>query len=356
MDVLNLIQYALFFLTIAGVYAALTLALNLQWGLTGLFNLGIAGFFAVGAYTSAILCAPPSPDFVGGFNMPLVVGVFGGMLLSGIIAALIGLATIRLRTDYLAIATIGIAEIIRLVLKNEEWLTNGVRGIAGIPGIPVPDIPQPFSSDDNPLLALLNPLLPLLDPLLVLLTVLVVVAIIYFLVERARVSPWGRVLRAVRENEDGAIAAGKNVDRYRLEAFTVGSAFMGVAGALYAHFIGFISPEAFRPLYGTFLIWVMLIAGGSGNNLGALAGALGIWVIWSGTQILTDILPAGLATQAGAVRMLLIGVLLQVVLLTRPQGVFPERQPRLPARAAKPKPAPDNGDSGKEPHRMEGPG
>lgn len=309
MDFTNLIHYALFFFTIAGVYAALTLALNLQWGLTGLFNLGIAGFFAVGAYTSAILCTPPSPDYLGGFNMPLVVGVLAAMLMSGLVAALIGLATIRLRTDYLAIATIGIAEIIRLVLKNEEWLTNGVRGIPGIP--------RPFGSE---------------NPAVLLVVVLIVVAIIYFLVERARVSPWGRVLRAVRENEDGAIAAGKNVNRYRLEAFTVGSAFMGVAGALYAHFIGFISPEAFEPLYGTFLIWVMLIAGGSGNNLGALVGAFGIWVIWSGTQILTDILPAAYATQAGAVRVLLIGVLLQVVLLTRPQGMLPERQPRLPTR------------------------
>lgn len=328
MDITSLIHYALFFLSIAGVYAALTLALNLQWGLTGLFNLGVAGFFAVGAYTSAILCSPPSPDFIGGFNMPVVVGVLGAMLFSGLVAILVGLATIRLRTDYLAIATIGIAEIIRIVIKNEEWLTNGVRGIPGIP--------HPFGTSNRVVLLVL---------------VLVVVAIIYFLVERARVSPWGRVLRAVRENEDGAIAAGKHVNRYRLEAFAVGSALMGLAGALYAHFIGFVSPEAFKPLYGTFLVWVMLIAGGSGNNRGALIGALGIWIIWSGSQILTDILPAAYATQAGAVRVLLIGVLLQVVLLTRPQGVLPERQPRLPARMDKTKGAPGHG--AKEPEEKE---
>src|SRR5699024_2320785 len=137
----------------------------------------------------------------------------------------------------------GIGEIIRIVIKNEEWLTNGVRGIAGIP--------HPFGLHSRALILVL---------------VLVVLAIVYFLAERARVSPWGRVLRAVRENEDGVIAAGKNVNRFRLEAFIVVSAFMGLAGALYAHFIGFVSPEAFKPLYGTFLIWVMLIVGGSGNN------------------------------------------------------------------------------------------
>jgi branched-chain amino acid transport system permease protein len=319
MDITNLIHYGLFFLSMAGIFAILTLGLNLQWGLTGLFNLGVAGFFAIGAYSAAILCSPPNPDFLGGYDLPLVVGAIGAMFFSAIIAVLIGLATIRLRTDYLAIATIGIAEIIRLLVKNEEWLTNGVRGIAGIP--------RPFGFG---------------SPELFLLLILAVVGVVYFLAERARISPWGRVMRALRENEDGAIAAGKNVNRYRLQAFTVGSAFMGLAGALYAYFVGFVSPEAFKPLYGTFLIWVMLIAGGSGNNLGALIGALGIWIIWSGTQVLTDILPAAYATQAGAVRVLLIGVLLQVVLLTRPQGVLPERQPRLPARLDKADSAPED--------------
>src|SRR5699024_1310637 len=177
------------------------------------------------------------------------------MITSGIVAVIIGLITVRLRTDYLAIATIGVAEIIRLVLKNEEWLTNGVRGIPGIPGL--------FAN----------------APILELIVVLVIVAIVYFLVERARVSPWGRVLRAQRENEDGTIAAGKNTNRFRLQAFVTGSALMGLAGALYAHFIGFITPQAFMPLLGTFLVWVMLIAGGSGNTLGALVGGFAIWLL-----------------------------------------------------------------------------
>jgi len=302
MDYAGLLNYALFFLSFASVYAILTLALNLQWGLTGLFNLGIAGFFAVGAYTSAILCTPPSPDWFGGFNLPIVVGAIGAMIMAAIVAVIIGLITVRLRTDYLAIASIGVAEIIRLILKNEEWLTNGVRGIPGIPA--------PLSG----------------DPILVLILLLVIVGAVYFLVERARVSPWGRVLRAQRENEDGTLAAGKDTNRFRLESFVVGSALMGLAGALYAHFIGFITPQAFEPLYGTFLVWVMLVAGGSGNTLGALLGGFIIWFLWSGTQILTDILPAAYSTQAGSIRILLIGVLLEIVLLVRPEGLLPEKR------------------------------
>src|SRR5699024_2733882 len=164
------------------------------------------------------------------------------------------------------------------------------------------------------------------DPILVLILLLVIVGAVYFLVERARVSPWGRVLRAQRENEDGTLAAGKDTNRFRLESFVVGSALMGLAGALYAHFIGFITPQAFEPLYGTFLVWVMLVAGGSGNTLGALLGGFIIWFLWSGTQILTDILPAAYSTQAGSIRILLIGVLLEIVLLVRPEGLLPEKR------------------------------
>src|SRR5699024_4793375 len=273
---------------------------------------GIDGFFAVGAYTSAILCAPPHHAFIGGFGMPIVVGVIAAMVASSIVAFIIGIITVRLRTDYLAIASIGVAEIIRLALKNEEWLTNGVRGIPGIPGL--------FHGNAT----------------LTAITLVVFVAITYFLVERSRISPWGRILRAQRENEQGTIAAGKDTNRFRLESFVVGSALMGLAGAFYAHYIGFITPKAFMPLFGTFLVWVMLIVGGSGNTLGALIGGFAIWLLWSGTQLLTGILPAGMATQVGAVRILLVGVLLQVVLLLRPQGLLPEKQVALIPKRSKP--------------------
>ena len=242
--------------------------------------------------------------------MPFVVGLIVAMAVSSVIALGIGLITLNLRTDYLAIASIGIAEIVRLIFKNEDWLGNGVRGIAGIS--------RPISN--NPLVFLG-----------ILLTVLVIV---FLAVERARHAPWGRVLRAIRENERGAEAAGKNVFRFRLEAFVFGSAIMGLGGALYAHFVGFISPEAFEPVFATFLVWVMLIAGGSGSNKGALVGAFVVWLLWSGTELLTGLLPESMTTQAGALRMLLIGVLLQVILVRRPEGIVPEEKPagRCPAQ------------------------
>ncbi|CCQ73837.1 branched-chain amino acid ABC transporter permease [Magnetospira sp. QH-2] len=300
----GLLGYFIFFLTMAGIYAVLTLALNMQWGFTGQFNIGIAGFFAIGAYTGAIFTTLASNSHLGGFDMPFLVGVGAALLVSGIVAFLIGLITARLRTDYLAIATIGIAEIIRHVLKNEDWLTNGVRGI--------PAIPRPVEGE----MALLG-------------VVIAFVVLVYVLIERARRSPWGRVLRAIRENENATLASGKDVTRFRLEAFVVGSAIMGVGGALYAHFLGFISPEAFDPLYGTFLVWVMLIAGGSGNNKGAVLGAVVIWGLWSASEILTSRLPVEYVTQAGALRVLLIGVVLQIILLFRPEGLIPEEKPKL---------------------------
>ena len=213
MELGGITDYGLFFLSFVGIYALLSLGLNLQWGLTGQFNIGIAGFFAVGAYTSAILTTAPSPHYLGGFGMPLAVGFIIAMVLAGLVAVLVGLLTVRLRTDYLAIATIGIAEIIRLVLKNEEWLTNGVRGIPGIP--------RPFAETLGQ------------SDAVFLLVVVVLILIVYLALEAARRSPWGRVLRAIRENEDGVRAAGKHIERFRLEAFVVGSMIMGLGGALF---------------------------------------------------------------------------------------------------------------------------
>ncbi len=304
----DLLSFAVFFLTLVGIYAVLALALNVQWGLTGLFNIGIAGFFAIGAYSSAILTTPPSAAHLGGFDLPIALGLAAGMVLSGVIALGIGIVTLRLREDYLAIATIGIAEIIRLVLKNEEWLTNGVRGIAGIP--------RPFEH-----------LVGRGQDVIYLLIVGMAVVVVYLAIERGRQSPWGRVLRAMREREVAVMAAGKDIVRFRLESFVLGAAFMGLAGGLYAHFFSFISPEAFDPMYATFLVWVMLIAGGSGNNRGAILGTLVIWTIWAGTEFLTNLwVPAEYMTRAGSIRVMLVGALLLVILLVRPQGLLPESQ------------------------------
>lgn len=297
-----MIDYAIFFLTFVGIYGLLALGLNLQWGLTGLFNIGIAGFFAVGSYTSALLTTTHTGVHLGGLALPIPVGLAGAMLLSGLLALGIGLVTIRLRSDYLAIASIGIAEIIRQILMNEDWIGNGMRGI--------PAIPRPLGGDALGMLAV----------------VAACVVVTYAAVERARRSPWGRVLRAIRERETAAAAMGKDVEAFRLQAFVVGSMIMGLAGALYAHFVGFISPEAYEPAFATFMIWVMLILGGSGNNMGALVGALLVMLIRTGTESAVQRLPVEYVTQGGALRILLIGVLLQVVLLWRPQGLLPEER------------------------------
>jgi branched-chain amino acid transport system permease protein len=160
---------------------------------------------------------------------------------------------------------------------------------------------------------------------MMLLIVLGLVAVTYLVIERARISPWGRVLRAIREREAAAEAMGKNIEHFRLESFVVGSMIMGLAGAVYAHFIGFISPEAYEPSFATFLIWIMLIMGGSGNNAGALLGALLIMTIRTLTESAVQLLPPDYAAQGGAIRYLLIGVLILLVLLWRPEGLLPEK-------------------------------
>jgi branched-chain amino acid transport system permease protein len=139
-------------------------------------------------------------------------------------------------------------------------------------------------------------------------------------------SPWCRMMRAIRDNEAAAAAMGKRVEARRLEAFILGSALMGLAGALFVHFNRAITPDAIDPMIVTFLVWIMLILGGSGNNRGALLGALVIWLIWSLSELLTDRLPTELSIQAKYARMFLIGLALQLVLRFRPDGILPEER------------------------------
>ncbi|MEO0801992.1 MAG: branched-chain amino acid ABC transporter permease [Cyanobacteria bacterium J06642_2] len=314
MELPGIANYFIFSLTLVGIYSILCLGLNIQWGFAGMLNIGVGAFFALGAYTSALVTTPAATNHIGGLDMPFVVGVLAAMALSGTLAFVMGAITVNLRSDYLAIATIGIAEIVRLTLKNEQWLTNGVRGIANIP----------------------RPMRRWVvggDGLLYLGLVAIAVVIVYLASERAYRSPWGRVLRAIREDEPATLAAGKSVLTFRLQAFVLGAMAMGLAGALYAHFVTFISPEAFRNDFATFLVWIMLIVGGSGNTRGAILGACCIWFLWSGTEFLTGSLPDDWQTRAGALRILAIGVLLQVILLLRPEGILPEKPPSIPGRA-----------------------
>lgn len=307
MDWSGLANYGLFFIIYVGIYAVLALGLNVQWGYTGLFNIGISGFFLVGAYTSTILTKAPAFGHVGGFSQPFVVGMLAAGVLAAFVALLIGIPTLRLRDDYLAIATIGIAETLRLVAMNEQWLTAGVWGIAGIPQ-PLRSV---FPDNYNVFFAAL---------------VVIIVALVYFAIERGIRSPWGRVLKAIREDEGVAQAVGKDVFKFKLQALVVGAFIMGIAGSLFAHFTAYISPEAFEPMNGTFLVWAMLIVGGSGNSRGAILGALVVWAIWSGTDILAASLPAALGPRVHALRVMLIGLLLMVTLVLRPQGLLGEER------------------------------
>jgi branched-chain amino acid transport system permease protein len=243
-----------------------------------------------------------------GFNLPFVFGLMGAALTCGIVAFLIGIPTLRLGEDYLAISTLGIAETFRLIFNNEKWLANGARGLTGIP----------------------QPLHEIVDPkyynYIYLVIILFMLAVIYFLIERAIRSPWGRVLRAVREDEISASMSGKDVFRFKMQSLVFGAMVMGVGGALFAHNLKAVSPEIFTPLYGTFIIWVMLMAGGSGNNKGAIVGAYVIWGIWILTQLLTNLLPYTLKARAPYIRFLVIGVLLEIILIYRPQGLLGEEK------------------------------
>ena len=304
----ELIGYGAFFLTMALTYAIICLGLNVQWGQTGLFNVGVAGFVAVGAYVSALLTTPDDPARLGGFGLPIVCGWIGGAVGAALLSFLIGALTIRLRADYLAIATFGVAVVVQLAALNLEPITGGPFGIGFIP--------RPFAGWAGD---------PLWFSLANLGVVALVVVALYLALERLTRSPWGRVLRAIREDETAALALGKNATAFRLQAFAIGGGIMGLAGAVQAHFIGFIAPENYVPML-TFQVWAMLIVGGSGNNRGAILGAVLVWGIWAASAgSMAALFPPGQQARAAALQIVLIGVALCAVLLLRPRGILGER-------------------------------
>lgn len=303
----GVMSYLVFFLIQALIFAVVCLGLNLQWGYTGLFNIGVSGFYLVGAYAFAILCGPPYADHLGGYALPFWLGLIGAMSAAGLVAFVVGIPTLRLREDYLAIVTIGIGATLQLVALNASPLTGGSRGATGIP---------------RPLPGLVHSVLGANVLMLVLTAVLV--AVIYAGLEAMVRSPWGRVLKAIREDETAAASLGKNPFGFRLQSFVIGSAIMGLGGALNASFIGFISPEDFLPLL-TFQIWTMLIVGGSGNNKGAILGAVLMWAVWTATgSVAQALLPLDLQVKGGAAQIILIGLVLMVTLIYRPRGLIGE--------------------------------
>ncbi len=304
----GLLSYLCFFATVALSYGIAVLGLNLQWGAAGLFNVGVAGFAAVGAYVAAWITAAPQPTHWGGFGLPIALGWGGAMAAAALAAAIVGAATLRLRADYLAITTFGAAVTLQLIALNATALTGGPFGIAFIP--------RPFEALAGR---------PLAFGLANLALVAAVTTVAFVALERLVRSPWGRVLRALREDEAAAASLGKSPSRFRLQAFVLGAALMGLSGAMQAQFFGFIAPDNYLPVL-TFQVWVMLVLGGAGNNRGALAGAVVVWALWtlSGT-LLAEILPSAWQARGAALRLVAIGAVLAGVLLARPRGLIGER-------------------------------
>jgi len=287
--------------TFAALYALLALGLNLVWGMTGMINLGLVGFYAVGAYVSALLTKKA--------GWPIAAGLVAAMLAAAAAGALMALVTGRLRGDYLAIITLGFSEVVRLAASNEIWLTNGTDGTSGIPG--------PWRGQVTP--ATFNAIYLALAG--------AAVAVVFCAMQRVRHSPYGRVLRAIRDDDQVAAVAGKPVMAFKVEAFALSAAVLGLAGALYAHYTSYIAPEGFVPLVSIYIV-LALTAGGTGSNAGAVVGAFLVVFFLESTRFLTAALPGLKPVQVAAVREFLIGAGLIAVLRFRPSGLLPERLPR----------------------------
>ena len=286
---------------------------------------------------------PAATGFLGGLGLPIMLSwPIGGLLAAGA-AWLIGKTALGLRSDYLAIATLGIAEIVIAILKNEDWLTRGVKNVAGL------ERPVPYEVDLQNDPGFIDRASGFgLDPVeastlfvkanysLLFAAVLIILLILFQL---ALKSPWGRMLRAIRDNEVAAEAMGKDVTARHLQVFILGSAICGLAGAMMTTLDGQLIPGTYQPLRFTFLVWVMVIVGGSGNNIGAILGGFLIWYLWIQVEPLghwlMSIVTAGMADgnalkehlleSAAHMRLLTMGLVLLLVLRFSPRGLIPEK-------------------------------
>jgi branched-chain amino acid transport system permease protein len=260
-------------------------------------NLGLAGFYAVGAYASAITTQAGAPVLLG-WASALVAGALVGLLVTS--------ATVRLQDDYLAIVTLGFAEVIRLIALNERWLTRGADGISGIRE-PLKSVlgSQGFS-------------------LFYLIAVSFVVLLVWVLLRRLDASPYGRAMKAIREDPSLAAFAGKPVLRFKLQVFAMSSAIAALAGALYAHFQSYISPDQFQPLI-TIYLFLAVTAGGVGRPSGVVLGAYLLVIFLEATRFATEILPGLQPVQLASAREMLTGLALLLVLHLKPKGLLPER-------------------------------
>jgi len=279
--------------TVVLIYALLAIGLNLQYGESGLINFGHVAFFALGAYASALTA-------LAGWPLPLSFAL--GAFVAAVSAIPVGLAALRLREDYLAIVTLGFSESVRLVLQQEREITLGVQGVPGIPKL--------FGS-----------LGPRLTDWAILGALLIAVAMAAWATYWLKNSPFGRLLRAIRDNEAAVVAVGKDPAIFKIQVFMFGAVLAGLSGAFYAHFLTFISPEQFVPLV-TFYVWMSIILGGIGSLRGALAGTLLLVAFLEGSRFIRDIFPGIAEVQMASVRLALVGLAIIVFVLWRPQGLF----------------------------------
>ena len=387
----------------AMAYALIALGLNIQWGYAGLFNFGVMGFIMVGGFAVTSMAAPLNVEFwqsqgpfmlfkailaaaagaaaiiaanrlkrshltgrlgatlqvaawifayalyrsqldpaakyieanyewVGGLGLPVIFGwILAGVLAAGI-AYIVGKICLGLRTDYLAIATIGISEIIRALIKNMDWLTRGTLTVSPLPWpVPLPQDYQAWGVDtyESFIFARSGYLV----------VVALVVIGVLFLVQRAYQGPWGRMMRAIRENYIAAEAMGKDVRARQLELFVLGSILMGIGGAMLVTFSQILDPSGYQPINHTFLVWVMVIVGGAGNNWGAVLGVFLIYFIWILSDPLAQLLFINLSnwtehigwgaipeidSRALQMRVFVLGVVISIALRYAPQGLIPE--------------------------------
>lgn len=380
----------------------IVLGLNIQWGYGGLFNFGVMGLTMVGGYAGMAMSVPLNAEFwnsdgpfllgraliaagfgavlivlahrarrrlskklstilialawfaayiayrsqidpaaayieetsgfVGGLGLPVYFGWLFGAVLAGAIAYVIGNIALGLRTDYLAIATIGISEILRALIKNMDWLTRGTLTVAPVPW-PTP-LPQDLQADGMEI-----GMSFIVARSMYFVVVAVVLIAVLLLVERAYKGPWGRMMRAIRDNHVAAAAMGKHVKARQRELFVFGSVLIGLGGAIIVSFTQIFDPGGYQPINHTFLIWVMVIVGGAGNNWGAVFGAIFIYMIWTISEPVAQSLFMFISDVSGNIgwgeipniesralqmRVFVLGVVITVSLRYAPKGLLPE--------------------------------
>ncbi len=300
---------------VAGIYTLFALGIQVQFGFAGLLNFGQVAFMGIGAYTMAILVVKED------LNMWVAAGC--GIVLAMLAGVLLGLPTLRLRADYFAITTIAFSEILRYVATNEDRLTGGSQGTINLAGIgrtaQYDGAWQSFLGGVERRLHVSGDVATLI---LVWSVAALAVAAVWFLMR----TPWGRVLKAIREDEDAASSLGKNVFAYKLQALAIGAGLGAVAGVFYAWQFSFFSPDDFAPLL-TFFAWMIVILGGLGRAWTVPVGAVVFGVIFAGTRFF-DFAPFSLldSTERAYVRLIVIGLVIIGLVLFRPQGIFGSRE------------------------------